>query len=438
MFKSRITKILIAFSSYTAAILTAPQQAFAQLNIGRYGIQPGLEQNYLQYQISGRDVTQMRGIAGCSVGFGASCNKAGAVFEKILESNGGPTYQELLMKAAGGEENFRNFASFYGNNPNLSQIPYASFWLQHKDEIVDGHQYLLGQTVSQTPQEGLGQVTKNFYWAPEGSGNAVDPRSALLDLKYSYGRLLLQEIAKIPDAQQQIQAMGLKPEEAKFFSEKLLAAKHALNGDEQSLKDTILKELSMPYPVHGGDFNRPNLGVPPLGGGLTDEPETLAGEVFSWEPLVSLAPEGMNVDLPSSLAEVDFPGNFAEDVVLQQGSGNSFPTWLIAGGGLALLLLLLAFGGGGSSGDGSSSIAATPPVSAPSAPPSSGDYTPPVGNGPPGENQIIEVPPAPPVSSPPGPEVKKVPEPTTVTPLVLMVIFIYILTLKQWRTQTRS
>jgi hypothetical protein len=433
--KSKVQKIVATVSSF-ATVVNASQPASAQLNVGHYGIQQGLEQNYLQYQVSGRDLSQMRGIPGCSVGFGASCNKAGAVFQKILESNGGPTYEQLLMKAAGGEENFRNFASFYGDNPNLAQIPYASFWENNNADIVDGYRYLLGQTVSQTPQEGLAQVTKNFDWAPQGGGNSLDPRNALLDLKYSYGRLLLQEIAKIPDAQQQIQAMGLKPEEAKFFSEKLSAAKLALNGNEQSLKQTILKELSVPYSPDGGDFNRPNLGVPSSSDGFIEE--TLAGDVVSWETPVSLAPEAISLDLPSSLAGVDFPGSLAEDVVLQQGSGSSFPTWLIGGGGLALLLLLLSFGGGGSSGRGGSSIAATPPVGTSS---SSGGSVPPLDggpSGPPGENQIIEVPSTPGVPTVPGQEVKQVPEPTTITPLVLMIIFIYMITLKHWRTQTRG
>jgi len=435
--KSKVQKIAVTLSSF-ATVVNASQPASAQLNVGHYGIQQGLEQNYLQYQRSGRDLSQMRGIAGCSVGFGASCNKAGAVFEKILESKGGPTYQELLMKAAGGEENFRNFASFYGNNPNLAQIPYASFWEDGNAAIVDGHQYLLGQTVSQTPQEGLAQITKNFDWAPQGGGNSLDPRNALLDLKYSYGRLLLREIAKIPDAQQQIQALGLKPEETKFFLEKLSAAKLALeSGNEQSLKYTILRELSFPYAPDGADLGRPNLGVPPSGDGFTDKLETIAGEVVSWESPVSLEPEAISLDLPSSLAQVDFPGNIPEDSVLQQGSGSSFPTWLIGGAGLALLLLLLSFGGGDSSGRGGSSIAATPPVGTSSSS-GGGGSVPPSGNGgPPGENQIIEVPSTPPVTVP-GQEVKKVPEPTTITPLVLMIIFIYMVTLKHWRTQTKG
>lgn len=438
----KIQKIVVTISSF-ATVVNASQPASAQLNVGHYGIQRGLEQNYLQYQVSGRDLSQMRGIPGCSVGFGASCNKAGAVFQKILESNGGPTYEQLLMKAAGGEENFHNFASFYGNNPNISQVPYASFWENNNPDIVDGYRYLLGQTVSQSPQEGLGQVTKNFHWAPEGSGNSLDPRNALLDLKYSYGRLLLQEIAKIPDAHQQIQALGLKPEEVKFFSDRLSAAKVALNGNQQSLKETILKELSVPYSPDGGDFNRPNLGIPPLSDGLTDKPETLAGEVVSWESPVWLEPEAIDAGLPSSLSQVDFPGNLAEDVTLQQGSGSSFPTWLIGGGGLALLLLLLSFGGG-SSGHGGRSMAATLPLGdSSSSGGTGGGSMPPLGggggpSGPPVENHIIEVHSTPPTHFLPGVEVKKVPEPTTITPLVLMIIFMYMLTLKHWRAQTRG
>ncbi|WP_017317273.1 hypothetical protein [Mastigocladopsis repens] len=424
--KSRVKRIAIALSSLSsfAGVLTVSQSASAQLNIGRYGIQPGLEQNYLQYQVSGRDLSQMRGIPACTVGFGASCNKAGAVFQKILESNGGPSYQELLMRAAGGEENYRNFASFYGDNPNLSEIPYHSFWENDNPNIVDGYRYLLGQTVARTPQQGLGQVTQNFYWAPEGGGNSLDPRNALLDLKYAYGRLLLEEVAKIPNAQQQIQSLGLEPEQTKFYSDKLSRSMRALNsGNEQSLKDTILKDLSIPYSPDGGEFGRPNLGVPQA---EWFAEETLAGEVFVGETPVTLTPE---------LTSVDFPSYLPEDVVLQEASRNSFPGWLIGGGGLALLLLLLTLGGDSSSDEGSSSVSSTSPVT---TPPSSDGSSPPLGSGPSGENQIIEVPSTPPVSSPPGQEVKKVPEPTTITPLLFMIIFIYVLSYKHWLLQTKG
>ncbi|MBW4592012.1 MAG: hypothetical protein KME46_03560 [Brasilonema angustatum HA4187-MV1] len=463
--KSTAKKIAIAVSSITA-VLTACQSASAQLVLGRYGIQPGLEQNYLQYQLSGRDLTQMRGIAGCSVGFGAACNKAGAVFQKLVESNGGPSYEQLLMRAAGGEQNYQNFASLYANNPNISQIPYASFWQNDNPNIVDGYRYLFGQTVSQTPQEGLGQVTKNFYWAPAVRGNSLDPRNGLLDLKYSYGRLLLEEVAKIPNAQQQIQSLNLGPELTKFYSQKLSNSMRVLNsGDQESLKETILRDLSMPYSPEAAEFGRPNLGIP-AGDSLIGE--TLPGDTFVGTTPVSLQPEGIGIPVslqPEGIG-IDVPSNLAEDVVLQQGSsGSSFPTWPL--GGLALLLLLLAFGGGGSSsGRGSGTpLLSTPPSSGGgsippsgggsgggSIPPSSGGSgggsippsgggsgggsIPPSGGGPGGNNQIIEVPPTPPVNFPPGQQVKKVPEPTTtITPLVALVIILLLVGYGQRRSQ---
>lgn len=420
--KSVVKRIAIALPSL-AAVITTCHSASAQLSIGRYGIQPGLEQNYLQYQISGRDLSQMRGIAGCNIGFGAACNKAGAVFQKILESNGGPTYDQLLMQAAGGEQNFRNFASFYGNNTNISQVPYASFWREDDPNIVDGYRYLLGQTVNRTPQEGLGQVTKNFYWAPEKGSDALNPRSGLLDLKYAYGRLLLEKIVKIPDAQQQIQALGFEPQQTKYYLDKLSTAKRALDGNEQSLKDTILKDLSMPYSPEDAEFGRPNLGIPPADSIVG---QTLPGDAFVETTPVSLEPEAISIDIP--------PG-VPEDVVLKQGSGNSFPTWLIGGGGLGLLLLLLSIGGGGSSSSrGSGALASIPPGVSP--PSSGGGSVPPVGSGgPPGGSQIIEIPSTPPVSSPPGQEIKKIPESTTVSAFVLLIIVLWMLNHRQRRTE---
>ncbi|MBW4632015.1 MAG: hypothetical protein KME30_08970 [Iphinoe sp. HA4291-MV1] len=424
--KSKVTRIAVTLSSF-ATVLNASQSASAQLMVGERGIQPGLEQNYLQYQISGRSLSQMRGIAGCSVGFGVACNKAGAVFQKLVESNGGPSYEQLLMQAAGGEENYRNFASFYGNDPNLSQIPYASFWQKDNPNIMDGYRYVLGTSVNRTPQEGLGQVTKNFYWVPQGGGNPLDPRYGLLDLKYSYGRLLLEEVAKIPNVGQQIQSLGLSPEQTKFYSNKLSSSMRALKSrNEQSLKDIILKDLSMPYSPDGAEFGRPNLGIPPTNW-FTEE--TLAGDVVSWETPVALEPEAISVELPPSLAEV---------AVFPEAAGSSFPSWL-AGGGLGLLLLLLAFGGGGdsSSGQGSDIVSGTSPLNV--TPPSGGESVPPLGGGSPGDNsQIIEVPSTPGVVSPPGQEVKKVPEPTTITPFVLLIIALYVLTNKQWRMQTKG
>jgi hypothetical protein len=430
--KSKVKTIVVTLSSL-ATVVNTSQSASAELNVGKYGIQQGLEHNYLQYQISGRSLSQIRGISGCIVGFGAACNKAGAVFQKLVESNGGPTQEQLLIKAAGGEENYQNFANFYGNNPNLNQIPYASFWQNDNADIVDGYRYLLGQTVNQSPQEGLGQVTNNFYWAPQGSENSLDPRNGLLDLKYSYGRLLLEEVAKIPDAQQQIKSLGLAPELTKFYSQKLSNSMRVLkSGNEQSLKETILKDLSMPYSPDGAEIGRPNLKIPPTNS-FTEE--TLDGDVVPWDDVVALDPEAINVELPPNLAEV---------ALFPQTGGSSFPTGWLAGGAVGLLLLLLAFGGGGDSSSGghnhgSNIASSTLPVDSSSSS-SGGGSIPPSGGGggSGGYNQIIEVPSKPGGSSLPGKEVKKVPEPVTITPLVLLIIVLYVLSRKQWLTQTRG
>ncbi|NMG08285.1 hypothetical protein DP117_15830 [Brasilonema sp. UFV-L1] len=436
--KSKVKTIAVTLSSLSsfATVLNTSESASAQLNVGKHGIQPGLEQNYLRYQVSGRPLNQMRAIPACSVGFGAACNKAGAVFEKLLESNGGPSRQQLLMKAAGGEENYQNFAAFYGNDPNLAEIPYASFWQNGNPDIVDGYRYLLEQTVSQTPQEGLGQVTQNFYWKPEGSGNSLDGRHGLLDLKYAYGRLLLEEVAKIPNAQQQIESLGLAPELTKFYSQKFSDSMRVLkSGNEESLKETILTDLSIPYSPETAKFGRPNVGIPPTDFAAYPDnwftAEAIAGDVISLEA-TALEPDAMNVELSPILAEV---------AVVPQGNGSSFPTgWLAGGGVVALLLLLLAFGGGGgdsSSAQASTIVPNTSPVVA--TPPSGGESLPPSGGGSPGDNsQIIEVPSTPSGGPVPGQEVKKVPEPTTITPFVLLIIALYILTQKQWRMQKRA
>jgi hypothetical protein len=212
--RSVVNRITFSF----LAIIAVIQPASAQLNIGRYGVQPGLEQNYLQYQLSGESLSRIRGIPGCLTGFGSSCNKTGSVLQQLVEQNNQTSYSNLLMRAAGGEQNFRNFSNFYGNNPRLPEVPYSSFWQNDAKNVVDGYQYVLGQQVARTPVENLGLITKNFYWSPlSGENNSLSLRSGLLDLKYSYGRLLLEEVSKIPNLEQQIQSLGLPKEVTQYY-----------------------------------------------------------------------------------------------------------------------------------------------------------------------------------------------------------------------------
>lgn len=84
MLKSVVNRI--AFSSI-AAVLAMCQPASAQLDVGRYGVQKGLEANYLQYQLEGGNLSQMRAIPTCITGFGFSCSKTGGVLQQLLESN---------------------------------------------------------------------------------------------------------------------------------------------------------------------------------------------------------------------------------------------------------------------------------------------------------------------------------------------------------------
>ncbi|MFN6501680.1 MAG: hypothetical protein RMX65_032475 [Nostoc sp. DedQUE01] len=408
----------IAFSS-VAVVLTTCQSAFAQLNIGRYGIQRGLEYEYLQYQINNQNLSQMRVIPGCNVGFGLTCNKTGTVIQRLLELNGGTSYQNLLIRAAGGEKNFQNFASFYGNNPNLSTVPFASFWRKESSTIMDGSQYVLGQPFGRNPVEGLGLVTKQFYWAPYSeANNSLSLRSGLLNLKLSYGRLLFEEASKISNIREQIQSLGLSPEMTNFYLDKISRGLDALNsGDQNQLEKRIFEVLSFPYSEDGGEFGRPNNAIP-------EELNQLLGEDMPGDILLGDNPVGLDGE---TISLDTFPGSPGD--VLVQDSSDSFPLWPIIGaGGLGLILLLLL------NGDSSSGSSSQPAISSPSPNPPLSltnkgecDLTP--NNNGSDHTQIIEIPCS--VTPQTPTEVKKVVEPSTVKAFILLIVVLYIVRYKQ-------
>ncbi|MGF1937906.1 MAG: hypothetical protein RM347_026575 [Nostoc sp. ChiQUE02] len=414
----------IAFSS-VAVVLTTCQSAFAQLNIGRYGIQQGLEYEYLQYQINNQNLSQMRVIPACNVGFGLSCNKTGTVIQRLLELNGGTSYQNLLIRAAGGEKNFQNFASFYGNNPNLSGVPFASFWRKESPAIMDSSQYVLGQGFGRNPVEGLGLVTKQFYWAPySGVNDSVSLRNGLLDLKLSYGRLLFEEASKISNIKEQIESLGLSPEMTNFYLDKISTGLDALSsGNQNQLQQRIFEVLSFPYSEDGGELGRPNNAIP-------QELNQLLGEDVPGDILLSDNPiplEGETIGFDA------FPGSVGD--VLVQDSSDSFPLWpIMAVGGLGLLLLLLL------DGDSSSAQASVSSGSTPTPTPlsltSKGecDLTP-SGNAP-DHTQIIEIPCN--VTPKPPTEVKRVVEPSMLKALVLLIVLLCIVRYKQRSLKIRN
>ena len=412
----------IAFSS-VAVVLNTFQSASAQLNIGHYGIQQGLEYEYLQYQINNQNLSQMRVIPGCNVGFGLSCNKTGTVIQRLLELNGGTNYQNLLIRAAGGEKNFQNFASFYGNNPNLSAVPFASFWRNESPAIMDSSQYLLGQHFGRNPVEGLGLVTKQFYWAPHSeANNSLSLRNGLLDLKLSYGRLLFEEASKISNIEQQIKSLGLPPEMTNFYLGNISKGLDALSsGDHNQLQKRIFEVLSFPYSEDGGELGRPNNGIP-------QELNQLLGEDIAGDILLSDNPVGLEGE---AIGFDTFPGSVGD--VLVQDNPDSFPLWPIIGvGGLGLMLLLL-LDGDSSSGEPSISSGNTP-LSLNSQ--GECDLTP-RGNGS-DHSQIIEIPCNVTVTPKTTTEMKKVVEPSIIKALLLLIVLLCLVRYKQRSLKIRN
>jgi hypothetical protein len=417
LLKSCIKSITLAFT-YIAAVLTPYQFASAQLNIGRYGVQPGLEYNYLQYQLSGRDLTRIRTIPVCTVGFGVGCNKPGSVIQQLLESNKGLTYNDLILRAAGGEENLRNFASFYGNNPNIPLVPHSSFWENDNPFIMDGYRYTLGNTVSRSPVQGLGNVTRNFYWSPEGVGSSISPRDGLLNLKYSYGRLLLQEASQIPNLQQQIQALNLEPEATRFYQRNISQGIRALrSGNETQLKQNILEILSALRSPYGGEFGRPNIGFPEeftalTGQGLPADDITVVTQQLFGEEVVDLG-------LPPDIT--------AQEVLIPEAVGAGFPYWTLA----AIPLIALPFIIGGGDDDDGDDVEESPPPETPPQPPETPPQPPEIPPQPP------EIPPQPP-ETPPQPPVERIPEPSMLTPLLMLALIMYFIPRRHQRQQIKS
>jgi hypothetical protein len=413
----------IAFSS-VAVVLATCESAFAQLNIGRYGIQQGLESEYLQYQINNQNLSQMRVIPACNVGFGLTCNKTGTVIQRLVELNGGSSYQNLLIRAAGGEKNFQKFASFYGNNPNLSRVPFASFWKNQSSTIMDASQYVFGQNFSRNPVEGLGLVTKQFYWAPySGVNNSLSLRNGLVDLKLSYGRLLLEEASNISNIKEQIQSLGLSPEMTNFYLNKISTGLNALNsGNRNQLQQRIFEVLSFPYSEDGGEFGRPSNAIP-------QQLNQLLGEDIPGDILLGNNPTALEGE---TIALDTFPGSAGD--VLVPDSSDSFPIGPIIGvAGLGLILFLLLNGDSSDSSQVSISSASKPtPLSLTNK--NECDLTP--NNNGSHHTQMIEIPCN--VTPPTHIEVKKVVEPSTIKAFILLIVLLWIVSYKQRALKIRN
>ncbi|MEA5580668.1 hypothetical protein VB620_04845 [Nodularia harveyana UHCC-0300] len=386
MLKSNFKSFAVLFSS-VAVVLTICESATAQLRINQSNSIPqGQESEFLEFQRQNdNNLRQMRIMPSCTLGEGLGCNKTGTVVEKIINQSNGTNYQDILLKAVGGEDNYRKFAAFYGNNPQLPNIPYASFWRNEDPSIVDGYRYVLGENVSRNPVSGLRTVTNNFAWSPSSRRREISPRDGLLDLKYAYGRVLFEEAAKVPNLQEQIRSLDLPPDVTKFYVDNISQGLRYLNsGNESGLRQSILRVLSFPYTpgdLNDGWFGRQLVSIPEPIEGV----QPLSGSSF----LSALPPVGGG-DMITGFVPPIFGETFVPAV--------TSPWWPYAMIPL-LPLLLLAFGGDNSS-------------------------------------QAVE----PPIIVPPDGEVttEKVPEPSSLTALLMLTLGMGLLNYKQRLCQTKG
>lgn len=371
------------------------------LNVGgRVRIPRGQESQYLQYQLqnNGAGLRQMRIMPECVVGEGLNCGKTGTVLEQIIRANGGPTYQQMLIKAAGGEENFQRFAAYYGNNRNLLEQPivYSSVWRNGSNRFLDSVTYTLGQPLSRTPVEGLRDVTSNFYWSPF---KGQDPYRAFVDLKMSYGAVLTEQAAKITDLKQQLSQLNLEPDVLRFYQNNIARAISAMKGGrDEEFKQSILTLLSRPYSevtTNPSDYGRVIVNEIP-GGLVTSGQELTAGVIDSV------------IDSPLTMTSVS---------VKELGGAEFFAA--AEGGGIGilpftpLLFLLFLLGGDGSSGS-SARITSIPPT-----PPPPVSVCPQVSPG--GNGSGVDCP----VITPPDEEKpRKVIEPSSLNAMMLLTLML--------------
>jgi hypothetical protein len=397
----KITSKIIPVLLFTSAHLCSwTNAAIAQLRLGT-GVQPGLEEYLLEYQLQELPLNQLRGISGCSVGFGAGCNKTGSLLQQIIQKQTGRSYQDLLVQSAGGLNNYLRFQQFYPNSSSISSTPYSSFWRSGDSSILDRYEYSgIGQ-LNSNHVANLREVVSSFRYAPVTRGNNnLNLREGLIGLKTAYGRTLIEEALKIPDIEQKIIAFGLSEEETAYHLQQFRQAKAALNTDNSAtINQSLYNLLSNPYTSLPTELNRPELGISEALeriGGVTQEGSFATGEVLGEE-----------------ISEIAIP---TSSDILVEVTDNT-PIYVAAGvGGLTLLILLLSLGGN----DSTTTFAATTTTTTTST-------TNPT-------NEIIETDdffsPMNPVENPIFDRldnVSRIPEPNSTTPLIILAALVLLL-----------
>jgi hypothetical protein len=391
-------------------LLSQTNIALAQMRLGR-GIQPGLEGHLLEYQIQQQPLEKMQGISGCSVGFGAGCNKTASLLQKIVTEYSGKTYQDILLQAAGGRDNYLRFTSHYPQSVDLDSMPLNSFWIDGGNYVLDSHQYSGVEDLNRIPQANLDrnfhqnfhQVVSQFTYAPVAlKTENLNLKEGLIGLKTTYGKALLEEALKIPNIEQKIAASGLSSSEINFHLQQFLHSKEALeNGNERQLNHSLYELLSNPYTSDPGVLNRPSLGISSnlnrqMGIGLEGE-----------EYISSLIAPSLNT---ANVSETVIFNSADIATATGSASGSNTPLYVAAGiGGLTILALLLT----GLDVDSSSDSSAIDPLNG--------------GNGKPPDLTI---------PTPPGNGVITIPETTSTIQFVFLVA-LALLTSVRVRTTNR-
>jgi hypothetical protein len=372
-------------------LLSQSNIALAQIRLGR-GIQPGLEGHLLEYQIQQQPLEKMQGISGCSVGFGAGCNKTASLLQKIVTEYSGKTYQDILYQAAGGRDNYLRFTSHYPQSIDIDLMPLNSFWIDGGNYVLDSHQYSGIEDLNRIPQanfsQNFNQIVSQFTYAPVALRTEnLNLKEGLIGLKTTYGRALLEEALKIPNIEQKIAAYGLSSSETNFHLQQFLHGKEALeSNNEKQLNHSLYELLSSPYTSDPGVLNRPSLGISSnlnrqIGIGLEGE-----------EYISSLIAPSFNTANVSETIIFN-----SADIATTTGSagGSNTPLYVAAGiGGLTILALLLT----DLDVDSSSDSSAIAPLNG--------------GNGKPPEILI---------PTPPGNGITKIPETSSTIQLVFLV-----------------
>ena len=337
--KKRFPSLLYSCLFTVTTILSFPKVTLAQLRLGT-GVPQGLEGYLLEYQERGLPLNELSSASGCSAGFGASCNKTGAILQKIIEENSGLSYQKLLTKAAGGTSNYRRFVRLYSNPSAVPLIPYSSFWHKGNEYVLDSYKNTGIGSFDEGEFSSLKEITSKFKYAPATWGNDnISLRQSLVGLKTSYGLTLIEEALKIPDINQKIAEVSLNESEASFHQRQFQTAASTLNyHSPEQLTNAIFYLLSNPYTEVEAPLNRPNLHI------AEDIAQvhgiTLEGKV---ENIFAITGEGTEAFLPTSF-----------DEIMEDAAPSAYA--LMGVGGVALIILLAT---GGDVSNGNESLVAS-------------------------------------------------------------------------------